>query len=96
MTLISRRQDFSLRGSTPDKDCDSLIPPICGLADEPIHRWESILPNLMEEPVNMRPEMRYNLYGTLKYLSYLIIPQRAGSSESVFLILGQKNGAAHN
>ena len=63
----ARLLDFSPRGSTPYIDCCSLIPPVCGLADEPIHLQESILPDLMEEPVDKYLEIRYNSYGIFLY-----------------------------
>lgn len=56
-----RLQDFSPYGSTTDTDCYNLMLPICGLANEPIQLLESILVNLMEEPVDKYLEIRYNL-----------------------------------
>ena len=57
------------------------------------HRQEPDLPNLMAKPVDKARRIRYNSYGILIYLAYLIIPRMAGSSEPAFLFSGIKSGA---
>ena len=48
------------------------------------HHQELDLPNLMAKSVDKARQIRYNFYGILCILSYLIIPWIADSSESVF------------
>ena len=68
----------------PDTASCNLIPPIRGSAVGQSHHQEPNLPNLMAKPVDKARRIRYNFYGILCILSYLIIPWIADSSESVF------------
>lgn len=68
----------------------NLNPPIRGSAIEQNHHQEPNLPNLMAKPVNKVRQIRYNLYGILIYLTYLIIPWIADSSEYVCFLGVQK------
>ena len=90
MRPASTFSNIQLSNSRPYKDHDNLIPPTHGLAVSLIHLLEPILPDLMEEPVDMRPDIRYNLFGIIFYWTYLIIPRKADSSESAFRHLGMK------